>query len=293
MPGDLNMSKLTENQVIILAPNEGAIKSVSQNYFSFDKNKITNPSFEKIIKYLSSSLNCIAEEKYGVAISYETIFFSTEKAFDKDGAIFFLDNVTDQKTTQEIIEKSRTLALFIIQQLLPNDDLFSQKIDLSWLAKEQVEALEERRNTFLSKWKNAKIPDGFSLIDTIEKESLLYVNSEFIKPEDEKKTSINIEGIGLPDGFSRSQNWIELRIIEDSLQQAGDVRRFTITHPDNFKVFLDASYQESYVRFKGKKITQKMKQKPAYTLTDLQLDNALIELDQFKLISENEETLET
>ncbi|AJY52349.1 hypothetical protein [Halomonas sp. KO116] len=287
------MSKLKENQVIILAPNVGAIKSVNKSYFSFDINKITNSAIEKIIKYLAASLNCITEEEYGVAINYDTIFFSTENPFDKNGAVFFLDTLKDPKTSQEIIEKSRTLALFIIQQLLPNDDLFSQSLDLSWLGKEQFETLEERRKVFLSRWKNAKISDGFSLIDTIEKESLLYVNSEFIALDDEEKTNISIEGIGLPDGFSRTQNWIELRVIEDSLQQAGDIRHFTINHPEDIKVFLEASYQESYVRFKAKKITQKMKQKPSYILTELKIDNTLIEMDQFTLTSESEETLDT
>tara|TARA_R110001599_G_scaffold97946_4_gene252181 strand:- start:1498 stop:2367 length:870 start_codon:yes stop_codon:yes gene_type:complete len=287
------MSKLTENQVIILAPNEGAIKSVNKNYVAYDRNKITNSAIEKIIKYLAASLNSITEEEYGVAINYETIFFSTENPFDKDGAVFFLDTFKDSKTDLEIIEKSRTLALFIIQQLLPNDDLFSQNLDLSWLSKEQLISLEERRNAFLSKWKNAKISDGFSLIDTIEKESLLYVNSDFITLDDEKKTNISIEGIGLPDGFSRTQNWIELRVIEDSLQQAGDVRHFTVTHPDDIKVFLEASYQESYVRFKAKKITQKMKQKPSYTLTELKVDNSLTEMEQFTLTGESEEILNT
>ncbi|OJA06587.1 hypothetical protein [Halomonas sp. QHL1] len=288
------MSKLKENQVIILAPNVGAIKSVNKSYFSFDINKITNSAIEKIIKYLAASLNCITEEEYGVAINYETIFFSTEKAYDKNGAVFFLDTLKDPKTTQEIIEKSRTLALFIIQQLLPNDDLFSQNLDLSWLSKEELETLDERRNMFLSSWKNTKIPaNGFSLIDAIEKESILCVNSDFITLDDEEKTSIDIEGIGFPDGFSRTQNWIELRVIEGSLQQAGDVRHFTVTHPDDFKVFLEASYQESYVRFKAKKITKKMKQKPSYTLTELKVDNTLIEIDDFTLISETEEMLDT
>ena len=85
------MSKLKENQVIILAPNAGAIKSVNKSYVAYDRNKITNPAIEKIIKYLSASLNSIVEEEYGVAINYETIFFSTENPFDKDGAVFFLD----------------------------------------------------------------------------------------------------------------------------------------------------------------------------------------------------------
>ncbi|MEL7968647.1 hypothetical protein AAG587_19990 [Vreelandella neptunia] len=288
------MSKLKENQVIILAPNVGAIKSVNKGYFSFDINKITNSAIEKIIKYLAASLNFITEEEYGVAINYETIFFSTEKAYDKNGAVFFLDTLNDPKTTQEIIEKSRTLALFIIQQLLPNDDLFSQNLDLSWLSKEALETLDERRNMFLSSWKNTKIPaNGFSLIDAIEKESILCVNSDFITLDDEEKTSIDIEGIGFPDGFSRTKNWIELRVIEGSLQQAGDVRHFTVTHPDDFKVFLEASYQESYVRFKAKKITKKMKQKPSYTLTEMKVDNTLIEIDDFTLISETEEMLDT
>lgn len=285
------MSKLTENQVIILAPNAGASKSVNKNYFSFDKNKINNPAIEKIIKYLAASLNSIIEEKYGVAINYETIFFSTENPFDKDGAVFFLDTFKDPKTDQEIIEKSRTLSLFIIQQLLPNNDLFNQTLDLSWLSKEYLEMLDERRNMFLSSWKNTKIPaNGFSLIDTIEKESILCVNSDFITLDDEEKTNIDVDGVGLPDGFSRNQNWIELRIIEDSLQQAGDVRQFTVTHPDDFKVFLEASYQESYVRFKAKKITQKMKQKPSYTLSELKIDKSLTEIDDFTLISESEES---
>tara|TARA_R110001599_G_scaffold287526_2_gene490126 strand:- start:10 stop:882 length:873 start_codon:yes stop_codon:yes gene_type:complete len=288
------MSKLKENQVIILAPNASAIESVYENYCEFDVNKIKNSAIEKIIKYLAASLNCITEKEYSVAIKYKTIFFSTENPYDKDGAVFFLDTFKDSKTTQKIIEKSRTLALFIIQQLLPNDDLFSQNLDLSWLSKEELEILDERRNMFLSSWKNTKIPaNGFSLIDAIEKESILCVNSDFITLDDDEKTSIDIEGIGFPDGFSRTQNWIELRVIEDSLQQAGDVRHFTVTHPDGFKVFLEASYQESYVRFKAKKIMKKMKQKPSYTLTELKLDNTLIEMDQFTLTVESEETLDT
>tara|TARA_R110002049_G_scaffold298020_1_gene487529 strand:- start:150 stop:1022 length:873 start_codon:yes stop_codon:yes gene_type:complete len=288
------MSKLKENQVIILAPNAGAIKSVNKKYVAYDRNKITNPAIEKIIKYLSASLNNIIEEKFGVAINYETIFFSTENPFDKDGAVFFLDTFKDSKNDQEIIEKSRTLALFIIQQLLPNNDLFNQTLDLTWLSENNLETLDERRNVFLSGWKNTKIPaNGFSLIDTIEKESILCVNSDFITLDDEEKTNIDIEGIGLPDGFSRTQTWIELRVIEDSLQQAGDVRHFTVTHPDDFKVFLEASYQESYVRFKAKKITQKMKQKPSYTLSELKIDKSLTEIDDFTLTSETEETLDT
>lgn len=288
------MSKLKENQVIILAPNASAIESVYENYCEFDVNKIKNSAIEKIIKYLAASLNSITEKEYSVAIKYKTIFFSTENPYDKDGAVFYLDTFKDPKTTQEIIEKSRTLALFIIQQLLPNDDLFSQSLDLSWLSKEELEILDERRNTFLSSWKNTKIPaNGFSLIDAIEKESILCVNSDFITLDDEEKTSIDIEGIGFPDGFSRTQNWIELCVIEDSLQQAGDVRHFTVTHPDDFKVFLEACYQESYVRFKAKKITKKMKQKPSYTLTELKVDNTLIETHDFTLISESEETLDT
>ncbi|WP_339884335.1 hypothetical protein [Vreelandella maris] len=288
------MSKLKENQVIILAPNSGAIKSVNKKYVAYDRNKITNPAIEKTIKYLAASLNSIIEEEYGVAINYETIFFSTENPFDKDGAVFFLDTFKDLKTDQEIIEKSRTLALFIIQQLLPNNDLFNQTLDLSWLSKENTEMLDERRNMFLSSWKNTKIPaNGFSLIDTIEKESILCVNSEFITLDDEEKTNIPIEGVGLPDGFSRTQNWIELRVIEDSLQQAGDVRHFTVTHPDDFKVFLEASYQESHVRFKAKKIMKKMKQKPSYTLSELKIDKSLTEIDDFTLISETEEMLDT
>ncbi|MGP9767192.1 hypothetical protein ACT3UM_15875 [Halomonas sp. AOP13-D3-9] len=288
------MSKLKENQVIILAPNASAIESVYENYCEFDVNKIKNSAIEKIIKYLAASLNCITEKEYSVAIKYKTIFFSTENPYDKDGAVFFLDAFKDSKTNQEIIEKSRTLALFIIQQLLPNNDLFNQTLDISWLSKENIEMLDERRNIFLSSWKNTKIPaNGFSLIDTIEKESILCVNSDFITLDDEEKTNIPIEGVGLPDGFSRTQTWIELRVIEDSLQQAGDVRHFTVTHPDDFKVFLEASYQESYVRFKAKKITQKMKQKPSYTLSELKIDKSLTEIDDFTLISETEETLDT
>ncbi|MCA1773652.1 MAG: hypothetical protein LC677_14020 [Halomonas sp.] len=279
------MSKLKEGQVIILASDAGAIKNAHKGFFELDKEKLNNPTLENVTKYLSASLNSIIEDGYGIAINHSLILFAAENSQKNYFIVFYVDAPDRKKEKQEIIKKSRALALFIIQQLLPNDDLFYQKPDLSWLQKDSLQILEERRSMFLSNKKNAKVLDTFSLIDSIKSEPLLSIDSDFITLDDESKKTDFIEGAGIPDGFSNNKSWIELHVTEESMKETGDIRHFTVTHPNHLKIFIEACSQEIPVRFGANKITQKMKQKPSYTLTHIEIDNTPNDTDSYELIS--------
>ena len=56
------MSKLKENQVIILAPNASAIESVYENYCEFDVNKIKNSAIEKSSNILLPVLTALLKK---------------------------------------------------------------------------------------------------------------------------------------------------------------------------------------------------------------------------------------
>lgn len=277
------MSQLKENQVIILAANSAAIKSVHENYFEYDEVKISNPAIKKIVSYVASTINNEIEATYGVIIDYEYVIFGTGHTPEKAGVVFFLASSQDSEKTLEIVHKARSLAIHIVQKLLPAGDLFQAQQPVTWLDKQKIEALDERQELFLTKWGNSKIPDGFSLLDTPESEPLLCVDSEFITPEKRATTSSPINGAGLADGFSYSRNEIYILTIQESLQKTGDIRKFKAAHPDLLKTISQASFENLPVRFTATKTTDTTSQKSTYTIDSLVIDKALLDNEGFEL----------
>lgn len=285
------MSQLKNNQVIILAANSAAIKSVHENYFEYDEVKISNPAIKKIVSYVASTINKEIEDAYGVIIDYEYVIFGPGHTPEKAGVVFFLESSLDKEITLEIIQKARSLAIHIVQKLLPGGDLFQEQHPASWLSQQKMEALDERQELFLTKWGNSKIPDGFSLLDAPEDEPLLCVDSEFITPEKRPTTSSPIDGAGLADGFSNSRNEVYILTIQESLQKTGDIRKFKVAHPDLLKIISEAAFKRLPVRFTATKTTDTTSLKSSYTLDTLQIDSTLIDIEEFKLTHEHSDML--
>jgi len=274
---------LKENQVIILAANSAAIKSVHENYLAYDEVKISNPAIKKIVSYVASTINNEIEDTYGVVIDYEYVIFGTGQTPEKAGVVFFLAPSQDNETTLEIVHKARSLAIYVVQKLLPAGDLFQAQQPVTWLDQQKIEALDERQVLFLTKWGNSKIPDGFSLLDAPESAPLLCVDSEFIPPEKRATTSRPIYGAGLADGFSYSKNEIYILTIQESLQKTGDIRKFKAAHPDLLKIISQAAFENLPVRFTASKTTDTTSQKSTYTIDSLVIDKALLDTEGFKL----------
>lgn len=277
------MSQLKENQIFILAANSAAIKSVHENHLEYYEDKISNPAINKLVSYVSSTINNEIGTTYGVSILHDHVIFGTDHTPKNAGVVFFLEASLDKKTTLEIIQKSRSLAIHIVQKMLPDGDLFQEQQAVPWLDPEKAEALDERQELFLTKWGNTKIPDGFSLIDAPENTPLLCVDSEFMTPEKRATTSSSIDGAGLADGFSNSRNEAYILTVRECLQKTGDVRKFKVAHPDLLTIISEAAFKNMPVRFTATKTTDNTSQKSTYTLDTLEIDDNLLDTEGFEL----------
>ncbi|KAE8436996.1 MULTISPECIES: hypothetical protein [Halomonadaceae] len=278
------MKPLKDNQIFILAANSAAIKNVYDEYMEYDEDKINDPAIKKLASYISSTINNEIGTEYDTSIQHDYVIFTKEHTPKNAGIVFYLEATLDKKIALEIIQKARSLAIYIVQKMLPDGDLFQEQQAVSWIGRETAQKLEERQELFLTKWSSSKIADGFSLLDTPESDPLLCVNNEFIKPEKQTSTSTTTDGAGLADGYSYSRNEIYILLIQENSTKTGGIRKFKVAHPDLLSTISEAAFKRLPVRFTARKTTETKSQKSSYTLKTLEIDRTLLDTEGFKLI---------
>lgn len=255
-----------------------------KSHLEYYEDKINNPAINKLVSYISSTLNNEIGVKYDVSIQHDHVIFGTDQTPKNAGVVFFLETSLDKGVALEIIQKARPLAIHIVQKMLPDGDLFQEQQAIPWLDQKTLEVLENRQELFLTKWGGSKIADGFSLLDTPESDPLLCVNNEFIKPEKQATTSTPTDGAGLADGYSYSRNEIYILLVQENSTNTGGIRKFKVAHPDLLATISEAAFKRLPVRFTATKTTDTRSQKSSYTLKTLEIDSTLLDTEGFELI---------
>lgn len=272
------MIKLKPNQILVLALNESAVKSVHRNYIEYDESKISNPAVKKLVTYISSTVNHIIEESYGAIVNHEYIIFGENKTHEKSGAIFFIESQKKSINIENVIKESRQLIVHIIQNLLPHKDLWQDQPIPPSLNKEILDSISMRQEDFLKKWNKAKIHDGFSLFKSIDSDPLLIVNSEFITPSPAKLESTYVEISGIVDGFSYSQNEAQIKTIEEQ-----KILKIKITHPEHFTTLIEAAYEKKALKLNVTQLKDIDKNQSTYTLNSVMIEKDLLSSENFDL----------
>ncbi|MGS2742555.1 hypothetical protein ACU6TU_03015 [Halomonas sp. LS-001] len=275
------MLELKPNQVLLLALNETAIKGVHENHIEYDESKISNPAVKKLITYIASTVNHIIEEIYDAIISHEYIIFGKNNMHERSGAIFFIDSQERSKNIENIeniIKESQNLIAYIIQSLLPHQDLWQDQPTSLILDQDILDSITIRQEEFLKKWNKAKIHDGFSLFKSIDSDPFLIINSDFIAPTQAKSESMKVELSGIVDGFSYSQNEAHIKTLEEQ-----KILKIKIIHPEHFTTLIEAAYGKKALKMTATQLKDTDNKKSTYTLSSVIIDEKPLSFENFEL----------